>query len=138
VRDAEDIVSRTILKTADKKKGVQDFLAIHGNDAEAHALLRDGILDNFSKATMRSGEFNPKAARNWLNQHKSAMDELLELRKHLENHQAVGQTPGGAESGAAEASQEDRSDVPCEGCGIAGCGCADHEGSWGAQPTARS
>lgn len=92
VRDAEDIVSKTILKSADKKKGVQDFLAIHGNDAEAHALLRDGILDNFSKATMRTGEFNPKAARNWLNQHKSAMDELPELRKHLENHQEAGQS----------------------------------------------
>lgn len=91
VRDAEDIVSKTILKSADKKKGVQDFLAIHGNDAEAHQLLRDGIMDNFSKATMSTGEFNPKAARNWLARHKSAMDELPELRTHLENQKEIGQ-----------------------------------------------
>lgn len=91
VRDAEDIVSKTILKASDKKKGVQDFLAIHGNDAEAHSLLRDGIMDNFSKATMSSGEFNPKAARAWLARHKSAMDELPQLRQRLENSRDIGQ-----------------------------------------------
>ena len=91
VRDAEDIVSRTILKASDKKKGVQDFFRVYGDDHEASQLLRDGILDNFSKATMSTGEFNPKAARNWLARHKSAMDELPQLKQHLENQKEIGQ-----------------------------------------------
>lgn len=91
-RDAEDIVSRTILKAGDKKKGVQDFLAMHGDDAEAHQLLHDGIMDNFSKATMKSGTFNPKAAKAWLASHKQAMDELPSLRAKLESSQSLGES----------------------------------------------
>jgi hypothetical protein len=89
-RDAEDIVTKTILRAGDKKKGVQDFFAIYGNDARAAELLHDGLLDSYSKAAMKTGEFNPVAARNWLAQHHQAMSELPETAKYFQDAQKMG------------------------------------------------
>lgn len=81
--DSEDIVSKVILQAGDKKKGVQDFMQIYGQDHRAAELLHEGMLDNFSKAAVKGGEINPKLAQAWMEQHKSAMDELPELRNSL-------------------------------------------------------
>lgn len=78
--DSEDIVNKVILQAGDKKKGVQDFFEVYGADAGAAKLLNDGLTDSFSKASMKSGTFNPKAANGWLKQHEQAMGELPALR----------------------------------------------------------
>lgn len=83
--DAEDIVAKVILQAGDKKKGVEDFLKIYGQDTRAAELLHDGVLDNFAKAVMKSGTLNPVAARNWLHQHQAALGELPEIQKALGN-----------------------------------------------------
>lgn len=83
--DAEDIIRKTILGAGDKKRGIQDFFDIYGKDERAAELLHDGLLDNYSKAAMKSGTFNPIAARNWLAQHHQAMSELPETAKIFGN-----------------------------------------------------
>ena len=82
-RDAEDIVTKTVLQAGDKKAGVKEFFNLYGTDARAAELLHDGLLDNYSKAAMKGGEFDPVAARNWLATHHSAMGELPETAKYF-------------------------------------------------------
>lgn len=91
-RDAEDIVAKTVLKAGDKKKGVQDFFKMFGDDHEAANLLHDGIMDNFSKRVMSTGQFNPKAARAFIAQHEQALNELPSLKARLEDSRSIGQT----------------------------------------------
>ena len=81
--DAEDIVRKTFLQVGDKKKGVQEFFELYGNDKRAAELLHDGLLDNYAKAAMKDGVFDPKAAQRWLDGHHSALGELPETRKIL-------------------------------------------------------
>lgn len=90
--DAEDIVSKVILQAGDKKKGVQDFFEVYGGDPRAAELLHDGILDNFSKAAVKNGTLNPQAARSWMARHNTALGELPELKKALENTTTKSQT----------------------------------------------
>lgn len=85
--DAEDIVSKVILQAGDKKKGVQDFFQVYGGDERAAQLLHDGLIDNFSKSAMKGGVLNPKAAQSWLDKHASALSELPETKKVLEQAQ---------------------------------------------------
>ena len=87
--DSEDIVNRLILQSGDKKRGVQDFFQVYGDDVRAAELLHEGMLDNFSKATMRSGTLNPKAAAAWMYKNQAALDELPELKKALGNTTAM-------------------------------------------------
>lgn len=89
--DSEDIVAKVILQAGDKKKGVQDFFRVYGGDVRAAELLHDGMLDNFSKAVMKTGTLNPIAARNWMHQHQAALNELPELQKALGNTTRIGQ-----------------------------------------------
>ena len=84
-------MSKTVLQASDKKKGVQDFFQIYGNDPRAAELLHDGILDNFSAAVMKSGQYNPKAAKAWLAKHSQAMGELPETAKFLGDSQKAGE-----------------------------------------------
>lgn len=88
--DAEDIVSKLILQSGDKKKGVQDFLQVYGGDAQAAKLLSDGITDSFSRTAVRNGSFDPKAAAGWLKKHETAMAELPSLREKLSSAQRLG------------------------------------------------
>lgn len=88
--DAEDIVSKVILQAGDKKKGVQDFFNVYGNDQKAADLLHDGLLDNFSKTAVKNGQYDPKAAQGWLTKHQSAMKELPELAAKLGDEQKLG------------------------------------------------
>lgn len=92
LRDSEDIVAKTILRAGDKKKGVQDFFELYGNDPRAAELLHDGLLDNFSKAAVKDGVFDPKAARRWLDAHHSAMSELPDTAKYFEDATKMGDT----------------------------------------------
>jgi hypothetical protein len=85
--DSEDIVRKVFLEAGDKKKGIQDFFSIYGQNERAAELLHDGLLDNYAKAAMKSGTFNPVAARNWLAAHHSAMSELPETNKFFTNAQ---------------------------------------------------
>jgi hypothetical protein len=89
--DAEDIVSKVILQAGDKKRGVQDFFQVYGSDPSAAKLLHDGVMDNFSKAVIRSGTYNPAAGKAWLARHETAMNELPELKKLLGNSQKIGE-----------------------------------------------
>jgi hypothetical protein len=83
-RDAEDIVDKTFLQTGDKAKGLDDFFRVYGNDERAGQLLKDGIIDNFSRAAVKSdGTFNATGARNWLKKNDRAMQELPNLRAEL-------------------------------------------------------
>jgi hypothetical protein len=88
--DAEDIVTKTILRAGDKKKGVQDFFAIYGNDPRAAELLHDGLLDSYSKAAMKDGQFTPAAAQRWLDQHHQALSELPDTAKKFQDAQKMG------------------------------------------------
>lgn len=90
--DAEDIVSKIILQPGDKKKGVQDFVQIFGQDERAARLLHDGMLDNFSKAAVKDGTLSPARARAWMESHKTALEELPELSKALSSTLEKGTT----------------------------------------------
>lgn len=83
--DSEDIVSKVILQSSDKKKGVQDFFQMFGSDERAAELLHEGLLDNFSKVAVRNGSLDPKAAAGWLKRHETALGQLPELRTALTN-----------------------------------------------------
>jgi hypothetical protein len=88
--DAEDIVTKTILRSGDKKKGVQDFFNIYGSDPRAAELLHDGLLDSYSKAAMKDGQFTPAAAQRWLDQHHQALSELPDTAKKFQDAQKMG------------------------------------------------
>lgn len=79
--DAEDIVRKTFLGLGDKKRGVQDFFELYGHDERAAQLLHDGLVDNYSKAAVKDGMFDPKAAQRWIDAHHNALSELPESRK---------------------------------------------------------
>jgi hypothetical protein len=89
--DAEDIVSKTFLQAGDKKAGVQEFFSLYGDNPRAAELLHDGLLDNYSKAAMKAGVFEPKAAQVWLDAHHSALSELPETRRLFGNAQKMGE-----------------------------------------------
>jgi hypothetical protein len=89
--DSEDIVSKIILQAGDKKKGVQDFVQLFGNNPHAAELLHEGMLDNFSKWAVRDGQINPARARSWMANHSKALEELPELRKALQNTEKTAQ-----------------------------------------------
>lgn len=79
--DAEDIVRKTFLGMGDKKRGVQDFFELYGHDERAAQLLHDGLVDNYSKAAVKDGMFDPKAAQRWIDAHHNALGELPESKK---------------------------------------------------------
>jgi hypothetical protein len=84
-RDAEDIVDKVFLKSGDKSKGLEDFFQVYGRDERAARLLKDGLIDNFSRAAVDSnGNFSAVAARNWMKRNDRALDQLPNVKAELQ------------------------------------------------------
>lgn len=63
-----------------KSKGVEDFFKIYGESDEAYELLKDGVLDMFSKAAVRDGVINKSSAANFTSKYKEQLDRLPEIK----------------------------------------------------------
>lgn len=83
VTNDEDVV-RSLIMNPDNKRGMQEFLEIYGNNPEAHAQLRNGVLDMFTKAAVRDGQIKPALAETFMRQHKQQLDLVPALKKELE------------------------------------------------------
>jgi len=77
----EKIVESIVLKS---KEGVNQFKKIFGDDPAANELLTNGILDMFSRKTVRDGVVKPGLAKTFLRENKEALDQLPEVRGILE------------------------------------------------------
>ena len=83
VTNDEDVV-RSLIMNPDNKRGMQEFLEIYGNNPEAHAQLRNGVLDMFTKAAVRDGQIKPALAETFMRQHKQQLDMVPALKAELE------------------------------------------------------
>lgn len=83
--DAENIVDKVFLQSGDKAKGMDDFFRVYGNDERAAELLRDGIVDNFSRSAVdAAGNFSAAGARRWMKNNDRAMEQMPNLRAELQ------------------------------------------------------
>lgn len=89
VLDSSDIV-RTMLSGKDVSRNIRDFMELHGQDSEGAALLKNGILDNFSLDVMRNGEFRPSAAAAWIARNETALNYLPGMKEYLQNDVSIG------------------------------------------------
>ena len=76
----EEVVRKVFL---DRATGVQDFFKIYGDGDEAYKLLKDGILDIFSKSAVKNGTISEAGVRTFRKTYKTKLNDLPEIRDML-------------------------------------------------------
>ena len=77
-----DIV-RKLIFNPENRRGTSEFFDIYGSGAEAHSLLRNGVMDMFTKAVVRDGEVKPALVETFMRQHKAQLDLLPGIKNEL-------------------------------------------------------
>lgn len=86
-----DIV-RKLVFNPENRRGTTEFFEIYGSNHEAQSLLRNGVMDMFSKAVVRDGEIKPALVETFLRQHKEQLDLMPSLRNELKSVDAMNDT----------------------------------------------
>ncbi len=79
-----DIVRKLIFNN-ENPKGIEDFFNIYGNNQQASSLLRNGVMDMFTKAVVRDGEIKPALVESFMRQHGQQLDMLPSLKANLKS-----------------------------------------------------
>lgn len=92
VTPEEDIVRNLVFKT-NNAEGVEEFFKIYGDDpatrADAFKLLREGVVDIFSRDVVKDGAINPRAAENFFKKYKQSLDRLPGIKAELQDGKRV-------------------------------------------------
>lgn len=82
------IVSSLVLQKG-TSRGIDEFNKLYEGVPEAQILLRDGILDVFSKEALKDNVISPKSVKTFLKDYKEVLDKIPDLRNTLMNSEAL-------------------------------------------------
>ncbi len=83
-----DIV-RKLVFNPENRRGTTEFFEIYGSNPEAQSLLRNGVMDMFSKAVVRDGEIKPALVESFFRQHGAQLNMVPSLKAELSNIDAM-------------------------------------------------
>lgn len=85
-------IVKSLIFNKGNRKGAEDFFNIYGANPEAADLLKRGVMDMFTEATVKNGEINPALAKNFIRDHAKQLDIIPSLKGELSDLVGMNET----------------------------------------------